>query len=212
MGKKKNHLILIWICMSIINNKGKTLFKDLLVIFFLWSACPCVRSIHFCEVVIVVQPQVVSDSVTPVDWSMPGLPVPHHLPEFAQVHVHWIGDAVQPSHPMLPSSPAFRSSPASGPFPMSQLFASGGQRIGASASASVLSTSILGWFSLRLAGSISELSKGLSRVFSSTTVQKHQFFGAQPPVWSNSHICSWLLENPQPCLYGLCRQSDVFAF
>ena len=57
-------------------------------------------------------------------------------------------------------------------------------------------------FSLRLAGLISELSKGLSRVFSSTTVQKHQFFFAQPPLWSNSHICSWLLENPQPCLYG----------
>ena len=179
MGLKKNHLILIWICMSIINKEVRLFLRIYWSFFFLWSACPCVRSIHFCEVVIVVQPQVVSDSVTPKDRSTPGLPVPHHLPEFAQVHVHWIGDTVQPSHPMLPSSPAFKSSPASGPFPRSQLFASGGQRIGASAS--ILLVSIQDWVSLGLSGLIL-LSKGLSRVFSSTTIRKHQFFGSQPSL------------------------------
>ena len=85
--------------------------------------------------------------------------------------------------------------PASGSFPMSQFFASGGQSIGASASASVLPMYIQGWFPLGLTGLISLLSKGLSRVFSSTTVQRHQKFGAQPSLWSNSHICTWLREN-----------------
>ena len=78
--------------------------------------------------------------------------------------------------------------PVSGSFPVSQLFISGGQSIGASASASVLPVSIQGWFPLELTGLISLLSRGLSRVFSNTTVQKHQFFGAQPSLGSNSHI------------------------
>ena len=78
--------------------------------------------------------------------------------------------------------------PASGSFLMSQLFTSGGPSIGASASASVLPVNIQGWFPLGLTGLISLLSKGLSRVFSSTTVQKHQFFSTQPFLWSNSHI------------------------
>ena len=73
-------------------------------------------------------------------------------------------------------------------FPMSRFFASGGQSIGASASASVLLMNIQGWFPLGLTGLIFLKSKGLSRVFSSTTIQKHQFFSAQPFLWSNSHI------------------------
>ena len=76
---------------------------------------------------------------------------------------------------------------------ISKLFASGSQSIGASASASVLHMTIQSWFPL---GLIFSQSKGLSRVFSSTTVQKHQFFGAQPSLWSNSHIHTWLLEKP----------------
>ena len=68
--------------------------------------------------------------------------------------------------------------------------------IGASVSASVLSMNIQGWFSLELIGLIPMLSKGLSSIFCSTTIQKHQFFHAQPSLWSNSHICSWLLEKP----------------
>ena len=94
---------------------------------------------------------------------------------------------------------------------MSQLFASGGQSIGASASASVLPTNIQAWFPLGLTGLISLLSKGLSRVFSNITVQKHQFFGAQPSLWSNSHIPTWLLEKPQLWLYGRNFVSKVVS-
>ena len=86
--------------------------------------------------------------------------------------------------------------PASGSFLMSQLFASGGQSIETSASASDLPKSIQGWFPLRLTGLISLLSKGLSRVFSSITVQKHQFFCAQPSLVFSSHICTGLMETP----------------
>ena len=115
-----------------------------------------------------------------MDSSMPGIPVLHCLPEFAQIHVHWISDAIQLSHPLLSSSPPAVSLPISGSFPMSWLFTSVSQRIGASALASVLPVNIQGWFPLGLTGLISLQSKGLSRVFSSTMVQKHQFFGAQP--------------------------------
>ena len=104
-------------------------------------------------------------------------------------------------HPIISSSvaPFFscpQSFPASGSFQMSQLFTSGGQSIGASVSASVLPMSIQGWFPLGLTGLISLLSKGLSRVCSNTTVQKHQFFDIQPSLWSTSHIHTWLLERP----------------
>ena len=81
-----------------------------------------------------------------------------------------------------------QSLPASGSFPMSQFFTSGGQSIGASASASVLPMNIQDWFPLGLTGWISLQYKRLSRVFSSTTVQKHQFFSAELSLWSNSHI------------------------
>ena len=88
------------------------------------------------------------------------------------------------------------SFPASGSFPMSWLFSSRGQSIGASASASVLLMNIQGWFPLGLTALISFQSKGISRVFSSTTVQKHQLFSTQPSLCSNSLICTWLLEKP----------------
>ena len=91
-----------------------------------------------------------------------------------------------------PLSFCLQSFPASGSFPMSWLFESGGQSIGASAS--VLPTNIQSWFPLGLSGLISLQSKGLSRVFFSTTVQKHQFFDAQPSLLSNSHICTCLLK------------------
>ena len=83
-------------------------------------------------------------------------------------------------------------------FPMSQLLASGGQSIGASASVSVLPGNIQDWFPLELTSLISLQSKGLSRVFSNTTVQKHQFFSAQPSLWSNSHIHTWLQKKTIP--------------
>ena len=112
----------------------------------------------------------------PMDCSMPGFPVHHQLLEFTQNHVHWVGDAIQPSHPLSsPSPPAFKSFPASGSFPMNQFFTSGGQSIGVSAPTSLLPMNIQDWFSLEWTGWISLQSKGLSRVFSNTTVQKHQF-------------------------------------
>ena len=88
-----------------------------------------------------------------------------------------------------------QSFPGSGSFPMSLLFSSGDQSIEASASVSVIPINIQGSFPFGLTGLISLQSKGLSRVFSNTTIKKHQFFTAQPSLWSNSHICTWLLEN-----------------
>ena len=97
---------------------------------------------------------------------------------------------------VVPFSSCLQSFPASGSFQMSQFFTSVGGSIGVSASVSVLPMNIQDWFPLGWTGWISLQSKGLSRVFSSTTVQKHQFFGTQPSLWSNSHICTWLLEKP----------------
>ena len=102
--------------------------------------------------------------------------------------VYWVSDVIQPSHPLSPFSSCPQSFPASGSFPMNQFFTSGGQSIGASASASVLPMSIQDWFPLGWTGSFSLQSKGLSRVFFSTRVQKYPFFSVQPPLWSNSHI------------------------
>ena len=106
------------------------------------------------------------------------------------------------SSSVVPFSSCPQSLPASESFPMSQLFAWGGQSIRVSASASVLPGNTQDW-SLEWTGWISLLSKGLSRVFSNTTVQKHQFFGAQPSSQSNSHIHTWPLEKPELWLDGL---------
>ena len=115
------------------------------------------------------------------------------------------------SSSVFPFSSCLQPFPAAVSFPMSQFFASGGQNIGASGSASVLPMNIQDWLPLGLIRLNSLLSKGLSRVFSNTTVQKHQFFVAQLSLWHNSHIHTWLLENPQlwldrPLLakWGLC--------
>ena len=96
----------------------------------------------------------------------------------------------------IPFSSHLQSFPASGSFPMNQFFTSGSQSIGVSASASDPPVNIQDWFPLRWTGWISLLFKGLSRVFSNTTVQRHQFFGAQLPLESNSHIHTWMLEKP----------------
>ena len=100
------------------------------------------------------------------------------------------------SSSVVPFSSHPQSFPASGFFPVSQFFASGGQSIGVSASASVLPMDTQDWSPLGWTGWISLQSKGLSRVFSNTTVQKHQFFGTQLFLFSNSHIYTWLLEKP----------------
>ena len=102
-----------------------------------------------------------------MDCSTPGLPVHHQLLELAQTHVHWVSDAIQPSHPLsVPFSSCLQSFPASWSFLMRPFFASGGQSIGASPTASVLPMNIQDWFPLRWTGLIVLQSKRLSRVFS----------------------------------------------
>ena len=109
----------------------------------------------------------------PMNHSTPGLPVRHPLQEFTQTHVHWVGDAIQPSHPLSSPSPSAPNPSQHQSFPVSQLFAWGGQSTGVSGLASFLPENTQDW-SLEWTGWISLQSKGLSRVFSNTTVQKHQ--------------------------------------
>ena len=128
----------------------------------------------------------------PMNHSTTGLPVHHQLPEFTQTHVHWVSDAIQPSHPLSsPSPPAFN-------LPSIRVFSN----------KSVLcirwpkywsfsispSNKYSGLISFRMDWWISLQSKGLTRVFSNTTVQKHQFFSTQLSLQSNSHTHTWLLE------------------
>ena len=105
------------------------------------------------------------------------------------------------SFSVIPFSSHLQSFPASESFQMSQLFTSGGQSIGVSVSRSVLPMNNQDWFSLGWTDLISLLSKGLSRIFSNTTVWKHQFFGIQPSLWPISHIHTWLLKKPELWLY-----------
>ena len=133
----------------------------------------------------------------PMNHSTPGLPVHHQLPEFTQTHVHQVGDAIQPSHPL-----SFPSPPAPNPSQHQSLF----QWVNSSHGVEkVLEFQLLvtflpkksqGWSPSEWTGCISLQSKGLSRVFSNTTVQKHQFFSSQLSSQSNSHIHTWPLEKP----------------
>ena len=115
------------------------------------------------------------------------------------------------SSSVVPFSSCPQSFPASGSFQMSQLFASGGQSIGVSASTSVLPINTQDWFPSGWTGWISLQSKGLSRIFSNTTVQKNPFFSALLSLWSNSHIHTWLLENHHFDYTDFCWQSFVSA-
>ena len=132
----------------------------------------------------------------PMDCSMPDFPVLHYLPEFAQTCPlsQWCNPAILSS--VIPFSSCLQYFLASGSFPTSQFFASGGQSIAVSASALVLPMNIQDWFPLGWTGLIFLQSKGLSGVFSNTTVQKHQFFSAQLSQQSKSHIHTWPLEKP----------------
>ena len=132
----------------------------------------------------------------PMNRSTPGLPVPHQLLEFTQTRPssQWCHPAISSSVVPFSSCPQFP--------PASEFFAWGGQSIGVSASASVLPVNTQDGSPLEWTGWISLQSKGLSRVFSNTTVQKHQFFGAQPSSQSKSHIHRWPLEKPLPSLDG----------
>ena len=117
----------------------------------------------------------------------------HPCPSMS-IHVHGCHATISSS--VVPFSSCPQSFPTSGSFQMSQLFPSGGQSIGVSASTSVLPMNTQDWSPLKCTGWISLQSKGLSRVFSNTTVQKHQFFSAHLSLSSNSHIHAWLLEKP----------------
>ena len=132
----------------------------------------------------------------PMNRSTPSLPVHHQLPEFTETHVHRVSDAIQPSHPL--SSPSLL---APNPSQHQSLF----QWVNSSHEVAKywsFSFSIIpfkeipGWSPSEWPGWISLQSKGLSRVFSNTTVQKHQFFGAQPSSQSNSHMYTWPQEKP----------------
>ena len=132
----------------------------------------------------------------PMDCSTPGFPVHHQLPEFTQTHVHQVGDAIQPSHPLSSPSPTFNASQHKGLFQWASSSHQVVKVFGVSASASVLPMNIQDWFPLGWTGWISLQSKGLSKVLSNTTVKKHEFFGAQLSSQSNSHIHTWPLEKP----------------
>ena len=135
-----------------------------------------------------------------MDYSKPDFPVLHHLPVCSNPWpLSWWCHPTSSSS-VAPFSSCTQSFPTSGSSQMIWLFASGGQSIGASTSASVFPMNIEDWFPLGLTGLILQ-SKGLSRVFSNTTVQKHQFFGPQPSLWSNFHICTgWVVtKGPSTC-------------
>ena len=142
----------------------------------------------------------------PMNCSTPGLPAHHQLPESTQTHVHCVGDAIQTSHPLSsPSPPAFNLFQHQGIF----------QRVGSLHQVAKVLTAVLpiqNWFPLGLTGLISFQSKGLSRVFSSTTIWKHQFFGPQasygPPLTSiHDYWKNYSVDNTH-----LCQQSDISAF
>ena len=148
---------------------------------------------------------VVSDSLWPHGLQHARLPYPSPSPGACSnsCSLSWW------CHPIIlfsviPFASCLQSFPALGSFlPKSQLLASGGQSILASALASILPMNIQGWFPLGLTGLISLLSKRLSRIFFSTRIQRHQLVDAQPSLWSNSHINTWLLEKPWLWLYEL---------
>ena len=156
--------------------------------YILYFMLLCISSVQFSS-------SVVPDSLLPHEQQHARPPCPLPTPG---VHSNpcplsqWCHPAVTSS--VVPFLSCLQSFPASRSFQMSQFFTSGGQSIGASALAWVLP--MQDWIPLGLTGLISLQSKGLSRVFSNTTVQKHQFFSAQISLWSNSHIHTWLLEKP----------------
>ena len=142
----------------------------------------CISSVQFSSVT-----QSCPTLCNPMNRSMPGLPVHHQLPEFTQTHVYQVSDAIQPSHPLSSPSPPAPNPSQHQSFPMSQLFTWSGQSTGVSASVLFLPKNTQDWSPSEWTVWISLQSRGLSGVFSNTTVQKHQFLGAQLSSQSNSH-------------------------
>ena len=146
---------------------------------------------------------VMSDSLRPHGLQHARLPCPSPTPgaySNSCPSSQWCHPTI--SYSFVPFSSYLQSFLATGSFSMSRFFTSGGQTIAVSASTSVLAMNIQDWFPLGWTGWISLQSKGLSRVFSNTTVQNHQFFAAQFSLYSNSHIHIWLLEKPELWLNG----------
>ena len=145
-------------------------------------------TVSLVEVVVLQSPSGVQFFTTPCHTSL-SLTTSWSLPKFMSIA------SVMPSNHLILFS-CLQSFPASRSFQRSQFFTLGGQSIGVSASALALPMNIQDWSPLGWTGWISLLSKGLSRVFSNTTDQKHQFFGSQSSLWSDSHIHTWILEKP----------------
>ena len=145
--------------------------------------CVCVCAFVYGYQFISVQFSSVTQSCplpcNPMDCSRPGFPVHHQLLEFTQTHVHWVSDAIQQAHPPLPLLLLPSIFPSIRVFSFESTLRIRGPKYGVSVSSSVLPMNIQGWFPLGWIDWISLLSKGLSKVFSNTTVQKHQFYGAQ---------------------------------
>ena len=160
------------------------------------------NSFIYCQIVLesgcsLFSCSVVSNSLWPHEWQPARLPCPSLSPGVCSNSCPLSQRHANISSSVSPFSSCPHSYQISGSFPKSWVLASVSQSTGASASASVLPVNIQGWSPLGWTGLISLQSKGLSRVFSSTVVWKHQFFGTQPSLWSNSHIHTWLLEKPQ---------------
>ena len=165
-------------------------FNNFIYIYFMYMYICVYISVQFSH-------SVMSDSLWPHGLQRASLPCPS--PTFRAWSSlcplsQWCYPTI--SFSVVSFSSCLQSFPASGSFPMSHLFTSSGQNIGASASASALPKNIQDWVPLELTGWISLQSEGLSRAFSSTTVQKHHFFAAQSFLLSSSYICTWLPEKP----------------
>ena len=146
-----------------------------------------------------------------MNHSMPGLPVHHQLPEFTQTHIHRVSDAIQPSHPLSSPSPPAPIPPSITVFSNESTLCMRWPKYWSFSFSIIPSKKSQGWSPSEWTGWISLQSKGLSRVFSNTTVQKHQFLGAQPSSWPNSHIWTWLLDYMViPLLKLLCWPPSEF--
>jgi len=143
----------------------------------------------------------------PMNRSTPGLSVHHQLLEFTQTHVHLVSDAIQPSHPLSSPSPPAPNPSQHQSFPMSQLVAWGAQSTGVTALASFLPKNTQGWSPLEWTGWISLQSKGLSRVFSNPTVQKHQFFGPQLSSQSKLYLYTYVYKSFSTTLDKILRKN-----
>ena len=173
-----------WEGPALLNRRNK--HRPVAGMLYRWVTIILVCSVQFGR-------SVVSDSLWPHGLPPCLSPISRVYPNSCPLS-QWCHPTISSS--VIPFSSHLQSFPASGSFPMSPFFASGGQSIGVSASASLLPMNIQDWFPSGWTGWISLQSKGLSRVFSNTTVPKHQFFSIQLSLWSNSHIHIWQLEKP----------------